>query len=482
MTARSSSDPYHYSTTRKILINLVLAGQNLTNIIVLSSLMKFYTDIIGLSPKYFGIVYFIFTIWNVINDPLIGYWADKRPFRDKYGKYTVLIRRSIPVMLVAILALFYSSPSWSETVIAIYLLIVLLIYEAARATLDVSFAAFKANAFVSMKERTEVQVIGSYISMIPVAVGSVVPIVLLTGEYSHKQIVMLYSIIIAVGLGFSYFGSLFVKEDPKFYENTENATSIVELLKVFLLFCKNKAFLIFIVSFFFVQAATGNYFVGYIYYMDNVLLVDGLLATLPDILTGFVQMALFPFVIIGVKKYGSKKTLIVGFLLSIVSLLVLSVDYVGMFEGEGITTNLFGTEYFLSYAYITVSIIFLLLLGSFSVNSALLNPMKSLIVDELEMFTGKRQPATVESIIAIFMTAAGAMPTLILSFLMEQTGYISEQKAQSFEVMQAIRFGNGLIPAIILLIGLLVFLKFPIDKKREKEIQQFVEDTHNVNS
>ncbi len=482
MTARSSSDPYHYSTARKILINLVLAGQNLTNVIVLSSLMKFYTDIIGLSPKYFGIVYFIFTIWNVVNDPLIGYWADKRPFRNKYGKYTVLIRRSIPVMLVAILALFFASPSWSDTLISIYLLIVLFIYEGARATLDVSFAAFKANAFVSMKERTQVQVIGSYVSMLPVAVGSIVPIILLTGEYSRMQIVILYSVIIAVGLGFSYIGSLFVKEDPKFYENMENATSIHELLKLFLLFCKNKAFLIFILSFFFVQSATGNYFVGYLYYMDNVLQVDGILASLPDILTGFVQMALFPFIIICVKKYGSKNTLIVGFLLSVISLLVLSVDYVGFFNGEGISVNLFGIEYFLSYAYITVSFIFLLLLGSFSVSSALLNPMKSLIVDELEMFTGKRQPATVESIIAIFMTAAGAMPTLILSFLTSRAGYISDQKAQSYEVMQAIRIGNGLIPAIILLIGLIIFLKFPIDKKREKEIQHFVEDTHNVNN
>ena len=55
--------------------------------IVTSSFMKFYTDMVGLSPAIYGVVFLIFSIWNGINDPIIGYWADKRPFLTGRGKY-----------------------------------------------------------------------------------------------------------------------------------------------------------------------------------------------------------------------------------------------------------------------------------------------------------------------------------------------------------------------------------------------------------
>ena len=40
----------YYNLKRKILINLVAGGQTLVTVIVFSSFMKFYTDMVGLSP------------------------------------------------------------------------------------------------------------------------------------------------------------------------------------------------------------------------------------------------------------------------------------------------------------------------------------------------------------------------------------------------------------------------------------------------
>lgn len=70
----------YYTFKRKVLMNLISGGSALVGIIVTSSLMKFFTDVIGLSPLIYGVVFLIFSIWNGINDPIIGYWADKRPF------------------------------------------------------------------------------------------------------------------------------------------------------------------------------------------------------------------------------------------------------------------------------------------------------------------------------------------------------------------------------------------------------------------
>ena len=49
-------------------------------IIIHNALMKFYTDLIGLDAKYYGWIYLIYSIWNAINDPLLGAYIDRMPF------------------------------------------------------------------------------------------------------------------------------------------------------------------------------------------------------------------------------------------------------------------------------------------------------------------------------------------------------------------------------------------------------------------
>ena len=161
----------YYNLKRKILINLISAGTALLTVIVTSSFMKFYTDMVGLSPAIYGVVFLIFSIWNGINDPIIGYWADKRPFLTGRGKYRPLIRWSIPIIGFSVIALLFASPGWNEIVTAAYLLILLVIYEGANTLLGVSFMAFTVNTFLSTTERTQVQVIASYVNMIPVFSG-----------------------------------------------------------------------------------------------------------------------------------------------------------------------------------------------------------------------------------------------------------------------------------------------------------------------
>ncbi len=82
----------YYTLKKKILINLISGGSALLTVVVTSSFMKFYTDMVGLSPAIYGVVFLLFSIWNGINDPIIGYWADKRPFVAGRGKYRPLIR------------------------------------------------------------------------------------------------------------------------------------------------------------------------------------------------------------------------------------------------------------------------------------------------------------------------------------------------------------------------------------------------------
>jgi GPH family glycoside/pentoside/hexuronide:cation symporter len=446
----------YYNLKRKILINLISGGSILVSVIVNSSLMKFYTDMIGLSPAIYGMVYLLFSIWNGINDSMIGYWADKRPFITGRGKYRPLMRWAIPIIGISFIPLLFASPDWNEIVTAVFLLTLLVIYEGAQTLLGVSFMAFTVNTFLSMKERTEVQVISSYVNMIPVFLGGMIPVWFLTGDYSRTTLVAIFSGAILLGLLLIWIGARFIRENDEFYKDMEFSRGLKELFALSKEFLKDKTFVIFMIAFFFIQAGTSNYFTGYLYYMDNVLEVSGLKATIPDLLTGILQMALFPLIVLMVRKFGSKETLWKGLLIAVVGHAVLS----------------------LPINYWIAAGTYLVILAGYGFASAINNPIAGLVVDHLELKTNKRQPGVVRGIMAILLVPAASLQPLILSTLLSAAGYVGTSKSQTAEVVQAIRMGAGIIPAVILLVGILLLIRLPINHKKELEIQAAIEEKH----
>ena len=446
--------PY-YTFSKKILINLVAGGATLVTVIVFSSFMKFYTDMIGMSPAVYGVVFLIFSIWNGINDPIIGYWADKRPFL-KRGKYLPLIRWAVPLIGFSLIVLLFASPDWPELLMAVFLLLMLLVYEGAQTLLGVSFMAFTVNTFLSMQERTEVQVIATYINMIPTFLGGMIPVWFLTGEYSRLTLAAIFSGAILLGLVMVWIGARFIREDEEFYQHMQVTQGLKELWALAKDLFRDKTFAIFMAAFFLITAATGNYFSGYIYYMDNVLQVSGLKATVPDLLTGVGQMAIFPLIVVLVKKYGSRDTLWRGLLLAVV--------------GHALLT--------LPINYWVVAVTYVVTLLGYGFASAINIPLGGLVVDHIELETGKRQPGVVRGIMAVLMAPAASIQPLILSTLLSAAGYIGESKAQPEEVVRAIRVGTGIIPAVILAVGIVLLALLPINHQREKEIQAQIEAKH----
>jgi GPH family glycoside/pentoside/hexuronide:cation symporter len=454
-----SETKQYYNLKGKILVNLISGGTALLTVVVTSSFMKFYTDMVGLSPAIYGVVFLIFSIWNGINDPIIGYWADKRPFLTGRGKYLPLIRWSIPIIGISVISLLFASPGWNDLITAAYLLILLIIYEGANTLLGVSFMAFTVNTFLSTAERTQVQVIASYVNMIPVFIGGMIPVWFLTGEFTRMTVAIIFSGAFIFGLLLIFIGSHFIREDEAFYKNLEFTHGLKELLTLAKELIKDKTFALFCAAFLFIQAGTGNYFSGYLYYMDNVLEVSGLKATIPDVLTGVGQMLLFPLIILMVKKFGARDVLWKGLLIAVAGHLVLTLP--------------------INY-WIAAGTYIVILLG-YGFGSAINPAMIGLAVDHIELKTGKRQPGVVRGIIAILMLPAASAQPLILSVLLSAAGYIGDTKHQTAAVVQAIRYGTGLIPAVILIIGIILLAMVPINHKRELEIQVAIEAKHGNN-
>ena len=152
-----------------------------------------------------------------------------------------------------------------------------------------------------------------------------IPVWFLTGEFSRLTVMVIFSGAFLFGLLLIWIGSRFIREDEIFYKNLEVTQGLKELLSLAKELFKDKTFALFYIAFLFIQAGTGNYFSGYLYYMDNVLEVSGLQATIPDVLTGVGQMLLFPFIIMMVKKFGARDVLWKGLLIAFAGHLVLTL-------------------------------------------------------------------------------------------------------------------------------------------------------------
>ena len=86
--------------------------------------MYFYTNVLALSPFLAGLVTMIGTLWDGINDPLIGYAADRHRFKNGEKIRPFAKWSAIPTALLFVLLFTrYDASMWVKTAISILLLL-----------------------------------------------------------------------------------------------------------------------------------------------------------------------------------------------------------------------------------------------------------------------------------------------------------------------------------------------------------------------
>ncbi len=94
-------------------------GNNFIWTFVGSYLMIFYTDVFGIPMAAVSLLMLVARVWDAINDPLIGGWADRT--KTKWGRYRPwVLFMSFPAAIIAVFT-FWAHPNWSETAKIIYM-------------------------------------------------------------------------------------------------------------------------------------------------------------------------------------------------------------------------------------------------------------------------------------------------------------------------------------------------------------------------
>jgi GPH family glycoside/pentoside/hexuronide:cation symporter len=127
-----STVPGHIPNKAKFFLAFPIMPSALSNTLIHNAYIKYYTDMIGLDVEYVGALYFVFGIWNAVNDPLMGALIDRMRYTQKRGKYAYLMRVTAPVTVLAAFAMVFAQPAWQDWLIFAFMLALLFVFDTTR--------------------------------------------------------------------------------------------------------------------------------------------------------------------------------------------------------------------------------------------------------------------------------------------------------------------------------------------------------------
>jgi len=433
---------------------LALPGPILSvgGVLIHNVFIKYYTDIIGLSPALVAWVYVIYNFWNAINDPIIGVWIDRMRHRPRRGKYVYIMRVTVPFMIVSSFLMILSSPSWEDWLIFSVYTLLLFIYDTAATAYGIAYQSYVLIAAPTKEERVDVNIIQNYVSQAMSFLVTLIPTMLLVGDGKREVILPIFTVVILAESLFFTLALRGLRDDVKMYESLEGQhLELREIWKEAWQIIRSRPFLAYILFTIVTLGPVGFYFTPYLYYMDDVLSVSGVIASIVDVSTHLIVLALLPAAGTFIKRNGTKISVYWATITA-------TFGYLGLF---------FAKDIWMAAASYTLVV--------FTVNylKTAISPMGALIIDENERTTGVRKTGLFNGLFSIFVVAFSSIQTVLFMSVIDWFGYVGTAEVQTESALLGIRIASGLIPLISVFLGLIPMALYPFDKKKEEEISAF---------
>lgn len=443
-------------------------GYALSSGIFAAWLLNFYIKIVKIDPLFYALAWGLYFAWNSINDPLIGYLEDRT--NTKNGRRIPWLRVATPLISVAFIFLFFPPMSLDPTLISsqwtyfLWLFAFLMIYDLFYTIIGISENALVAELTIEPVERANTNFFWSIGLGLGQAITFIVPFLFIVNEpgvaYETNLpiiqfLVIIFAIIGSLALAVFSFG---IKERPEFLYSEKNKMGLVESIKYTL---KNKGFLIYASLFFTITFFFTITYSQLSFFVQDVLQISGsgLLSSTPLLFFVGASLIGFPIGLVLNEKLGGKRALICLLSTVIVGEIMLTFSF--NIIGANISLLVMGL------GYSGINLIFPTLLAD--------------VIDKDELNTGYRREGAYFGSAAFFTKPAQSLAALVTGIVFTLTGYQQYSTQQTALVQFGIKLTIGLIPAIVLFIGILFLRKFPIDASTQeyKKMKKKIEKIHD---
>jgi len=435
-----------------------------------SYLIFFYEAVIGLNIVYVFWAMLIFTVWDAINDPLIGYLTDRiTKYTRKVGKRFIwIVIGIIPANLV--LALVFMPPAGNPATNPLpffwWIVFTTVLFDSLYTLCFVNINALFPDKFRTDRARRRASGWGTPLSMLALPVANIVPPIILGlfgGINNQAAYIPMIWLIIGTIAPISLFLLIGMRENKeiieRYYISKEKPESFIAALKSTL---KQKSFVYYIILFFGFQLVTGS-LTASIPFAANYALPGPPFGTEINMIllfATFLQAAVISVPIwiwIAKKLKNNKKSALIGGVCLIGGTILVPF----------------------SIWNIWFSMVSMTILGFTMGNFwALFTIYFADVLDERVVLTKSPRRGATVGVSAFLSRFARGAQIAIFAIVHILTGFVEGSPTQSQLAQIGIAFHMGWIPAIILTICTLIYWKFyPItpqiwmeNKKKLKEL------------
>ncbi|WP_078412538.1 glycoside-pentoside-hexuronide (GPH):cation symporter [Priestia abyssalis] len=396
-------------------------------------LLKFYTDILGISAYWAGLVFLISKIFDAFADASVGAFVDSRTNISKRGKFRPFILwGTIPLAIMTVIS--FLAPDISDTGKIVYAFATYMAFGLAYSFVNIPYGSLSAAMTQDPVDRASLgsfRAIGSQTALLISGVA-VIPIVL---QFDNQEVgyIVAISVMSILGMVFHYIC----------YRNTteniirEPKKEKVPLSQLFKSLLSNRPLIVLCLAALFMIAATNLRTAVQLYYLEYNLNNASLMALLTFLSIGLAILGSY-FIPVFVKRIGKKNTFMLGLVIGIMA------DIINFIMPTSVT-----------------SFLIIYSIGSFALAFALGLPwvMIADAVDYHEWKSGERTEGVVYSSYSFFRKLAQALAGFIPGIALGLIGYIPNVQ-QSAETLLGLKGLMFLAPAILNIIGLVVLFFF----------------------
>jgi glycoside/pentoside/hexuronide:cation symporter, GPH family len=406
----------------------------------------YYEKEIGLNPWLTASGFVIFAIWNAVNDPLVGHLTN-RPFKftKKWGRrFPWVIIGGVPWLLSYILI--FTPPSVNATTDALlifgWLVFATCLFDTFYSIWWIGFAALFPDKFRSSEERRSVQGIATPIGIIGIALGFIIPPLIIERGVLMSYVIQAGIMIIGgfIILSASLPGCREDQETIDRYlskkEQFEDRESFFEIMKKTL---EQKSFLVFIAAYTLYRGmvltmqASLPYVVGDILDEPNTVIS---LLSVGFLISAFISAPIW--IKLANKTNDNKKVIISASVLLTISMIpfifienLLIIFIAIMIWGVG--------------------------LGGFW---SILAPLLADVIDESVASTGQREEGIYSGVQAFFGRLGIILQAITFALVHDLTGYNPNVQTQTPLAIWGIHIHFGLAPMIFILIATIILWRW----------------------
>lgn len=422
-------------------------GFSLTDTTLGVLFLIFLLDVVGLEPGKAALAIFIGKSWDYVNDPIVGYLADRT--RTRLGRRRpYLLFGFIPFGLVFAM-MWWRPPFESQWALVAYYAAAYFLYDGVLTLVSMPYFALTPELTQDYDERTSLTSYRMAFSLVGGLVAFVVPLVIIgTMRPENADRVMfvglLFGLMSALPLLFTFFGT---REKEEYA--SQHQPSLREHIQAVR---GNRPFWFAAGIFLFTWTA--------IEIIQNMLLLflkyRMKLEAESDIVAGAVfitAILVLPFWVWASRKTDKRKSYIYGmfFLIAVMTGLIFLDPSLGLpatialacFAGIGVSAT-----HVLTWAMIPDAV----------------------EVDELE--SGARHEGMFYALVTLFRKVASSIAIPMTALVLGWSGYVSNSAQQAESAVWAIRILIGPVASIFLLLGILFARYYPLSRELHTEARE----------